>query len=326
LLRPRPWLTRLPLLLPVLLGAVPTAGRADVLRFCDPGPQASAAQQDRLLRFSALLKRELEASGQQLALVARAGLDLQRFGQRYSHAGISLKHSPNTAWSVRQLYFACDEGRPRLYDQGLAGFLLGSLTPDLSFVSVLLLPDEAAAQVQAWAADDARALQLLSPTYSANAHAYSLRYQNCNQWLVELLAASWGGLAPDTPASQAAGDELTPAVPGKEALRGQAQQWLRQQDYRPSELQISWRPLMWLGTAFIPWLHNDDHPPADLEQLSYKVSMPASIEQFARQRYPAAQRIELCLRGSQVLIRRGWEPLPADCVGGEQDQRIDLDD
>lgn len=314
-----------PLLIALLLGALPAAGRADVLGFCAPGPQASAAQQDRLLRFSALLKRELEASGQQLALIARAGLDLQRFGQRYSHAGISLKHSPNTAWSVRQLYFACDEGRPRLYDQGLAGFLLGSLTPDLSFVSVLLLPEEAAAPVQAWAADEGRALQLLSPAYSANAHAYSLRYQNCNQWLVELLAASWGDLAVDPAAPPLAGDEPAPAPLASLALRGRAQQWLSQQDYRPSELQIGWRPLMWLGTALIPWLHNDDHPPADLEQLRYRVSMPASIEQFARQRYPDAQRIELCLRGSQVLIRRGWEPLPADCVGGEQDQRIDLD-
>ena len=68
----------------------------------------------------------LEASGQAVALVARSGLDLDRFAVRYSHAGVSLRDSPNTPWSVRQLYFACEERAPRLYDQGLAGFVQGT--------------------------------------------------------------------------------------------------------------------------------------------------------------------------------------------------------
>src|SRR5215470_13398506 len=79
-------------------------------RFCDRAAPMSAPQQARLLRFAALIKQELDASGEAVALIARSGLDLSRFGLRYSHAGVSLKAS-GTPWSVRQLYYACDEQR-----------------------------------------------------------------------------------------------------------------------------------------------------------------------------------------------------------------------
>ncbi|PND37888.1 DUF2145 domain-containing protein [Paucibacter aquatile] len=296
------------------LSASGGACHADVLRYCAGNQAMSVAQQDRLLRFSAVVKQQLEASGHALALVARAGLDLQRFGLRYSHAGISLRDSPNTPWSVRQLYFSCEEGRPRLFDQGLAGFLLGSLTPDLSVISLLLLPPEAERAVLAWVGDEGRALQLLAPRYSANAYAFGLDYQNCNQWLVELLATSWGGLQP-----------AFDAVPGRyePSLRAQAQAWLQAQDYQPTRIDLGWRPLLW-ATALTPWLHRDDHPAEDLAALRMRVSMPESIEQFVRQRWPEARRIELCLRGQDLVLRQGWQALPADCAPSAADQEFSL--
>ena len=161
-------------------------------RFCDLQSPLTATQQDRLLSFAAIAKRELEASGHRVAIVARSGLNLARFGIRYSHAGISLAANPNGPWSVRQLYYACDEGQPRLYDQGLPGFLFGTDDPSLGYLSVVLLPAPSAAPLESAALDTPRALALLGVGYSANAHAYSTRYQNCNQWLIELLAGAWG--------------------------------------------------------------------------------------------------------------------------------------
>jgi hypothetical protein len=73
----------------------------DSLQFCGRASPLTARQQDRLLRVAAILKDELEASGASVALVARSGLDLQRFRVRYSHAGVSLKSSANAHWSVR---------------------------------------------------------------------------------------------------------------------------------------------------------------------------------------------------------------------------------
>ncbi len=279
---------------------------ASSTRFCDHPTELDAGQKDRLFRFGAVIKDELERSGQSLALIARSGLDLSRFGVRYSHAGLSLKASLNTPWSVRQLYYACDEQRPRVFDQGIAGFLLGLNDPSVGYVSIVYLPLAEADALERTVLDNRQALQLLSPAYSANAYPFSLSYQNCNQWVLEMLAAAWGRLddAPD--------------------LRTQAQHWLRAQGYRPSVFELGWRPLMWLARA-IPWLHDDDHPPEDLGQQLFRVSMPASIEAFVQATVPGATRVELCHAGRRVVIRRGWEKIAEGCEPAGQDTVVMLD-
>ncbi len=291
------------------LTALPGAANASVLvqQHCVSPPSLTVAQQDRLLRFAAFIKATLDASGQPLAIVARSGLDLSRFGQRYSHAGISLRDSPNAAWSVRQLYFDCEAGTPRLFDQGIPGFLLGADKPDLGYFSALLLPAPAAAALQARALDKARALQTLHPAYSANAYAWGLQFQNCNQWLVETLASAWG-------------PEPAPGT----APRAAAQAWLREAGYQPQVMAVGNRALMWLASA-LPWLHDSDHPAEDLAQAQYRVSMPASVEAFVRQREPAAERLEFCHDSQHMVLRRGWQPLGEGCVPATGDVVLPLD-
>ena len=276
------------------------------LRYCDSPPKLSAAQQDKLLRVAGVIKAELEVSGVGLALIARSGLKLGLFGMRYSHAGLTLKASPDTRWAVRQLYFACEEQQPRIFDQGLAAFLLGTDEPALGYISVLTLPPAAAAVLEPVALDNARALALLAGTYSANAYAFGLRYQNCNQWLAELLAAAWGPPRPDD----------TP--------RAAAQAWLKAEGFEAAVFQLPARPFLWL-TAFSPWLQRDDHPEADLSQALLRVSMPASIEAFVRDRVPGAQRLEFCHTDKHVVVHRGWQPIAEGCVPAPQDTVIALD-
>jgi len=290
----------------LLLGA---AAQASSTGYCDRPAPANAASQHRLLRFAEIVKNELNQSGRGLALVARSGMDLARFDQRYSHAGFSLRASENTPWSVRQLYFSCDEGRPRIFDQGMAGFVLGGDDPKLGFVSLLFLPPETSARLERAALDKGLALQLLNSQYSANAYAFGLQYQNCNQWVVEMLAAAWSDAQVNGSTEQA---------------RAQAQAWLRGQGYQPTAMELSWRPLMWLG-AFIPWIHDEDHPAEDLAALRYRVSMPASLEAFVRAQAPDTQRVELCHTETQVVLRRGWTPIAPGCVPEPQDLVLSLD-
>jgi hypothetical protein len=275
-------------------------------RFCDVPQNRGAADHDRLLRFAAVAKQELEASGARAAIVARSGLALERFGVRYSHAGLSLKASANGAWSVRQLYFSCDEGRPRIYDQGMAGFVFGSADAQLGYLSILTLPADDEARLEAAALDRELALSLLGADYSANAYAFGLSYQNCNQWLAELIAAAWAPLARDAP------------------LRAEAQRWLAEQGYTPTPIDLGSRWLM-AAVAFVPWLRVDDHPEQDLQALRFRISLPASIEAFVRQRLPGARRIELCHDGRRVVVRRGWVPIEAGCVASGDDRVIALD-
>ena len=323
------------------------------LRFCDRDLKLSAAEEDRLFRFGAIVKAELDRSGERVAILSRSGLDLDRFGIRYSHAGLSLRESANAPWSVRQLYYACDEGRPRLFDQGISGFLLGTEDPSTGYLSVVFLPPSRAAQAEAAGLDNARALTMLAGTYSANAYAFARRYQNCNEWLIELLANAWaanGGASP--PARDEPGvaqDDATapddppidPSLPPQDVRaepraasdtavtpddsrtpRAQAQAWLRAQGYRPSVVEAGWlTPL----AAFIPYVHADDHPRAQLRRGRFVVSMPASIEGFVRETMPGASRLEFCHAGGRVVVHRGWDPIAPGCVPAPGDQVLSLE-
>jgi hypothetical protein len=257
-----------------------------------------------LLQVSLRVKAELERRGAEVAIVARSGLALGWFGLRYSHAGVALRASPETPWAVRQLYFACDEQQPRLFDQGLTAFLMGTLKPDLGFLSVVLLPREAEQALQATALDSPTALSLLGRRYSANAWAHGLVYQNCNQWLGELLALAWG-------------------APRSEQPRVTARQWLREQGYRGTDFQLPGRIFTGL-TAFSPWLNRDDHPSEQLAQARFEVSMPASIEAFVRRLHPQAERFELCHTDRRMVLRQGWTAIADGCVPADGDEVTDL--
>jgi hypothetical protein len=275
------------------------------LRLCDRAASMSAQQQDQLLRFAALVKQELEASGEKVALIARSGLNLKRFGQRYSHAGVSLKGSDNAPWSVRQLYYACDEQRPRLYDQGMSGFLFGTDDPTVGYVSIVLLTGSEAAALERAALDRARTLRLLAATYSANAYPFSLRYQNCNQWVAELLATAWG------------------ALDDSHDLRARAQRWLSDRGYEPPAIDVDSHWLM-MAAPFVPLVHLDDHPGEDLDALRMRTSLPTAIEAFVRERLPGARRIEMCHAGDKAVIRHGWEPIGEGCLPRAGDRVVDL--
>jgi hypothetical protein len=280
--------------------------QASAVRCCAGPDKLSVAEKDRLFRFGAVVKQTLESSGHSLALIARSGLDLSRFGQRYSHAGISLQASENTPWSVRQLYYACDESKPRIYDQGIAGFVLGTDEPAVGYISLLLLPEGESQALERTALDKQQALQMLSASYSANAYPFSVQYQNCNQWVMEVLALAWGG------------------VPINANARAASQAWLKSSGYEPTVMNVGWRALMWLGTA-MPWVNNDDHPAADLAQAFYRVSMPASMQAFVQARSPQAQRLELCHNDKHIVVHRGWEAIAEGCVPAEGDTVIALD-
>jgi hypothetical protein len=270
------------------------AAQAGSYRFCDQPLELDAAQKDRLFRLGGVIKEALEqhATGG-VALMSRSGLDLARFGHRFSHAGVSLKANTDTPWAVRQLYYACDEKRPRLFDQGISGFLLGTEDPKLGYVSVVFLPEAEAHRLEAAALDKRGALSLLAGVYSANAFAFSERYQNCNQWVAELLASAWS----DTPIDSRTG----------------AQEWLVQHGYQPSSFDIQHRWLLSLAMAFVPWLHHDDHPPEDLHEAKLRVSMPTAIEAFVREQVPQATRMEFCHNERHMVVRRGWEPIAEGC-------------
>ena len=165
-------------------------------------------------------------------------------------------------------------------------------------------------------ADRPRALSLLGAAYSANAYAWATRYQNCNQWVAEMLALAWA--SPLT--------EQSPADPSHPvaSARERAQHWLQAQAYAPTVISVA-NPLLVLASTLFPWVHRGDHPAEDLARQVFQVSMPASIDAFVQQRHPQARRIEFCHTDHHVVVRHGWVPLPEDCQPGPGDEVLLFD-
>ena len=292
-----------------LLGSA--TARAFSFDVCAKPREPSADERDVLLRFGSVVREQIVASGQDVVLVARSGLDLHRLDVRYSHEGVALKDNDGKPWSVRQLYFSCEEHRPRVYDEGLTGFLTGTDDPTTGYVSLVFLPADRAAPLRATAVDKRHALGVLGASYSANAYPFSTLHQNCNQWVMELLADAWGAGSPDD-------------NPGSDAdARTRAQAWMRAQGYLPTVFTVSAHPMTWLP-EIVPWLANDDHPPEELAHGRYNVSMPASIETFVQATVPQATRVEICHAGRRVVLHRGWDDIAEGCVPAAGDQTFEL--
>ncbi|OWQ43712.1 hypothetical protein CDL60_28815 [Roseateles noduli] len=302
----------------VVSAALAAVSVAQAATFCDRGNEISATEQDRQLQVVAIARRALEASGASAALVSRSGTDLSRFQLQYSHSGIALKDSRNSPWSVRQLYYACDESQAKLYDQGLAGFLLSAGRTEPIRLSIVTLPEREGARLAASALDNRRSLALLSSRYSATAYAFSTRYQNCNQWVAELMGFAWAPRDDNAAAAAAAA-----ATVGASPTRQQAQQWLKTLGYDPAPVVVPSHTIMF-AAQFVPLVHSDDHPIDDLYAMRLQVSTPAALEAFTHRLVPDAQRVEFCATGSTIVVRRGWEPLPADCRAAAGDEVLPL--
>ena len=294
-----------------LLMSMSAAAHALSLEICDRPKEPSADQRDVMLRFSAIVRGELAASGQPVALIARSGLDLRRVDERYSHEGVAIQDGDGKPWSVRELYYSCEDHKPRIFDEGFTGFVTGTDDPGLGYISLVFLPSERAEPLRTTAVDKHHALGVLGASYSANAYPFSTRHQNCNQWVMELLADAWGAGAPDDNAGTDAD------------ARTRAQAWMRTQGYLPTVFTVSAHPMTWLADI-VPWLANDDHPPEEIAHNRYNVSMPQSIETFVQAKVPDARRVEICHAGRRVVLHRGWDDIAEGCIAGAGDQTFEL--
>ena len=295
----------------LLMSMGASAQAAISFEVCDRPKEPTADQRDVMLRFGAIVRDELAASHQQVALIARSGLDLRRLDVRYSHEAVALKDNDGKPWSVRELYYSCQDHQPRIFDEGMAGFLMGTDDPETGYISVVFLPPDRAGPLRTTAVDRHHALGVLGASYSANAYPFSTRHQNCNQWVMELLADAWGAGSPDD-------------NPGSDAdARTRAQAWMRAQGYLPTVFTVSAHPMTWLADI-VPWLANDDHPPHEVAHNRYNVSMPSSIETFVQAKVPGATRVEICHAGRHVVLHRGWDDIADGCVAAAGDQTFEL--
>lgn len=182
-------------------------------------------------RFQTLLN----SGTQKVAIIARRGQDLEKYGITFSHAAFAVRDKDG--WAVYHNLNVCGTDRSQLYEQGLAEFFADDLIDNEVAVTI----------PEPWLQD--RLVQLLTDErerhrmhearYSAVAYPYSRKYQNSNGWILETYA-------------RAAADTLLND-------REDAQYWLRKNQYIPSVLNLG--PMIRLGgRMFKANVAFDDHP------------------------------------------------------------------
>lgn len=200
----------------------------------DHGPDAESLR--RGLNLALQTRQSLESSGAQVALVARVGQDLSKYGLRYSHVGFVWRNHPEAPWLVVHLLNECGTAESNLYDQGLGNFFTDDL---FAWEARIVIPSPEVQVRLAAALADKKIERLHERQYNMLAYPYATRYQNSNQWVLEMLNE---GFRPN------------PALD-----RRQAQDWYRNAGYMPTRLTLG--PLTRLGgRMFRANVAFDDHP------------------------------------------------------------------
>lgn len=234
---------------------------------CTPR-QPQPADARAALSLAHKVDRHLESSGARAALIGRVGRDLSEYGLRYSHLGLALRDEARGRWRVVHLLNHCGRADSELYDEGLGNFFLDDL---FQYEAVVLIPSPEWQErlASGVAAGQARALH--QAAYSLIAHPYSAKYQNSNQWLLELMAATGG-----------------------EASRGAAQARLAREGYEPGVIPLP--PGKRLGARlFSVNTRFDDHSMAEWSSSRYQVVTAESVLAWA-------QRIAAPVRQSVLTL------------------------
>jgi hypothetical protein len=195
-----------------LLAASAHAGRG-----CNEKPPTVQAV-TRGMELAERTRQALDASGQDLVLLARVGQDLRKYGVHYSHLGFAYREADGNGghvWRVLHKLNECGSDNAAIYRQGLGQFFLSDpFRYEAGFAAPVRAYQQRLLPVMT---DRQRALAMHRRAYSMVSYVWSDKYQQSNQWVLETMAAA-----------------MLPAG----ASRAQAQAWLMVQGYEPAVLRL----------------------------------------------------------------------------------------
>lgn len=209
----------------LLCAGLMTSPLAHAGRSCEAAHPPQAQTVVRGLNLAERTLAALDASGQRVVVLARAGQDLSKYGIYYSHAGFAYQQPRVTAdgksghvWRVMHKLNQCGTADAFVYRQGLGEFFLDDLWRfEAAWVAPTREVQDRLLPILLDAGHDGRALSLHRKPYSIVSYAWGRKYQQSNQWAIETLAAA-----------------MEPQVKSRE----QAQAWLQFKGYEPATLRI----------------------------------------------------------------------------------------
>lgn len=251
----------------VLLAAPAAAGQA-----CREEPVSPAEMRDGLA-MAEQVQQALDASGADVALIARVGQDLGKYGLKYSHMGFVMREGEEGPWTVVHLLNECSGPRSSIYREGLGWFFLDK---PFRYEAMLAVPSpEVAVRLREALLSDLGP-QLKSERYNMLAYPFNPASQNSNQWALEMYAASQ---ARDTP------------------LRTHAavMSWLALAGFKADVIHLN--TAVRLGADFTRFNINfNDHPLDQRLAGNIATTTVASAMRFISRRDPAMKVTEMSLK------------------------------
>jgi hypothetical protein len=242
------------------------AGRTCEEKPADPNVVAKA------MALALKSRQALDDSGAQVAMIARVGQDLSKYKLRYSHVALAWRDHPKGRWLVVHELNECNTALSTLYNEGLGDFFMDNM---FAYETEILVPNAETQAALARVLSTNTALRMHADSYNMLAYAYSTKYQNSNQWVLETYAAA-------------------SAPPGKVETRSEAQAWLRQAHYEPITLKIPTITRLG-GRMFRANVAFDDHPLDRRVAGQIDTVTVDSMVRFIKQRDPQAEVLTLSL-------------------------------
>ncbi|HEU4374677.1 MAG TPA: DUF2145 domain-containing protein [Telluria sp.] len=237
---------------------------------CEPR-KTDAASFTKAMTLAERTLVALDKSGAQVAMIARVGQDLSKYGLRYSHMGYVWRDHPQGRWLVVHELNQCGSAQSALFDEGLGNFFLDDMH---AYETRIVVPGaDAQARIAAMLTSTAP-LRLHDARYNMLAFPFATAYQNSNQWLLETYAASVSDMPIDG--------------------RAQAQAWLKLAGYQPITIDIP--AVTRLGARmFRANVSFDDQPFERRMAGRIDTVTVESVMRFVHQRDPAAWEILVAL-------------------------------
>jgi hypothetical protein len=201
--------------------------------------------------------RLLDTQAARIAIVARVGSDQSKRGVRYTHVAFAQREHAKGRWTVTHLLNVCGEETADLYDEGLANFFLDDL---FAMEAKVVVPSEPLQDRLIEAINSPLKRALFEPQYSLIANPWETRFQNSNNWALELIAAA--------------------TAPRRDVgNRRQAQEWLRSTGYQPTRIAIGAGERA--GTRlFAANIRYSDHPDTAWQTQRYEVATGDSVLRY----------------------------------------------
>lgn len=204
------------------------------------------------------LKKALNATKARVAIIARVGSDVSKYGLYYTHAAFAIKKDDNSDWKIIQEINPCGTDTSNLHKETLVNFFIDDL---LNSDFEVIVPTKELQEKLVQTLQSPIIDKLHEPHYSMIAYPFSTQYQNSNQWILESIAASLTG----------------------QDSRSFIQSYLQKTGYQPTVIHLS--RLDRLGARFRTNVKFDDHPASEEDNYAYSVVTVDSIVSWLKRNH-----------------------------------------